>query len=367
MLRTRTRSSSSSWGPGTEALLSERLDVPDDPAALHERSMAEGWGDGLPVLPPTEERVRALLAATPYAPDDLICLLPPRGGPATIEKAAVNAAMAGVEPGAFALVVAALEAMTVPAFNLSALATTTSSVFPALIVNGPSRARLGIDMGSGCMGGAGGRGSATIGRAVALCLRNIGGQRVGDTSKSVFGQPARAAGLCFAEWEEESPWPSLAEQRGLPRDAEVVTVHGSKGTYPLADVHTDDARDLLYLLAKSLATPTGNKFLTPGADVGETVLAVNPVWAGRFGATFPDVADAQAFLHEHAWQPVDLWPAANRRRLEELGRVDDRGRVHLSARPDQYVLVVCGGHGSLHAVALPSWGESSLQSAEVVR
>jgi hypothetical protein len=343
------------------------LDVPDDAAELFARSLADGWGDGLPVLPPTEDRVRALVAATPYAPDDVVCLLPPRMGTATVEKVAVNAALAGVDPDAFALVIAALEAITLPEFNLAALAATTSSVFPMLIVNGPSRARLSIDSGAGCMGGAGGRGSMTIGRAVALCLRNIGGQRVGETSKSVFGQPARASGLCFAEWEEESPWPSLAVQRGFSPADEVVTAHGGKGTQPVADIHVDDARELLALVAKSMAFPLANKFLTPTADTGDIVIAVNPVWAARFGAAFPDVDDVKALLLDEAWQPIDLWPPANRQILERQGRVDSRGRVHLCARPEQFVIVVCGGHGSLHAIGLPSWGESRIQSVAAVR
>ena len=85
-----------------------------------------------------------------------------------------------------------------------------------LIVNGPSRDALGIDYRAGCMGGAAGRGSMTIGRAVSLCLRNIGGQRAGETSRTVFGQPARF-GMCFGEWEERSPWPSLAGAAASPR------------------------------------------------------------------------------------------------------------------------------------------------------
>ena len=366
MLRARTRTSFSSSAPSTDALLSVRLDVPDDPEALYALSLSQGWGDGLPSLPPTEDRVRALVAATPYAPDDLICVLPPRQGDATVEKAAVNAALAGVEPDAFPLVIAALEAMTMPEFNLMALATTTSSVFPMLIVNGPSRQRLGIDFGPGCMGGAAGRGSMTIGRAVALCLRNIGGQRVGETSKSVFGQPARASGFCIGEWEEESPWPSLAEQRGFGAADEVVTVHGGKGTHPVADIHVDDGRELLTLVAKSMAFPLG-KFLTPTADTGEVVIAVNPVWAARFGVVFPDIHDVQSSLLEEAWQPIELWPAGNREILERQGRVDGRGRVHLCARADQFVVIVCGGRGSLRAIGLPSWGESAIQSVAVER
>jgi hypothetical protein len=339
--------------------LDDRVEVPADPAGFYARSLTEGWGDGAPVLPPTDAAVDALLAGSPDPPDHVVGVLPPRNGVATVELVAANAAMAGVEPAAFPLVVAALEAMLAPEWNAFGLTTTTSSVCPMLVVNGPARDALGIDYRAGCMGGAGGRGSMTIGRAVALCLRNNGGQRAGETSRTVFGQPARS-GLCFGEWEERSPWPSLAARGGFPADRDVVTVHGGKGTFPLADIHNDDPRDLLTLLGRSLAYPLANMFLG-NADHGEVVVAVNPMWAERFGAAFPDVASWQAFVHEHAWQPLDLWPAANRAILVEKGRVGPGDRVYLTARPDQIVPVVCGGLGSLHAVALPSFGESSLQ------
>jgi hypothetical protein len=346
-------------------LTGDRVEVPADPAAFYERSLVEQWGDGAPLLPPTDDAIEALLAATPDAPDTVVGVLPPGGGVATVELVAANAAMAGVEPGAFPLVLAALEALLVPEWNAFGLTTTTSSVFPMLVVNGPSRDTLGIDYRAGCMGGAGGRGSMTIGRAVALCLRNIGGQRAGETSRTVFGQPARF-GMCFGEWEERSPWPSLAARRGHPAGEDVVTVHGGKGTFPMADIHNDDPRDLLTLLAKSLAYPLANMFLG-NAENGEVVLAVNPMWAERFAVPFPDVADLQSFLHEHAWQPLDLWPEANREILVAKGRVGGNERVYLTAGPEQIVPVVCGGLGSLHAVALPSFGESQLQSAAARR
>jgi hypothetical protein len=346
-------------------LSGERVEVPADPRGFYERSLADGFGDGVPLLPPTDDAMDALLTASPDPPEHVVGVLPPRGGVATVELVAANAAMAGVVPDAFPLVLAALEALLAPEWNAFGLTTTTSSVFPMLIVNGPSREALGIDYRAGCMGGAGGRGSMTVGRAVSLCLRNIGGQRAGETSRTVFGQPARF-GLCFGEWEERSPWPSLAMQRGFAAGEEVVTVHGGKGTFPLADIHNDDARDLLYLIAKSIAYPLANMFLG-NADNGEVVLAVNPVWAERFGAVFCDVAALQAFLHEHAWQPLDLWPEPNRAILRAKDRVGAGDRVFLTARPEQIVPIVCGGLGSLHAIALPSFGESQMQSVRVRR
>ncbi len=346
-------------------LTGDQVEVPADADAFYERSLTEGWGDGAPLIPPTDDAIEALLAHTPDAPDSVLGVLPPQYGVATVELIAANAAMAGVQPAAFPLVLAALEALTTPEWNAFGLTTTTSSVFPMIIVNGPSRAELGIDFRAGCMGGAGGRGSMTIGRAVSLCLRNIGGQRAGETSRTVFGQPARF-GMCFGEWEERSPWPSLARRRGFDATADVVTVHGGKGTFPLADIHNDDPRDLLFLLAKSIAYPLANMYLG-NADNGEVVLAVNPMWAERFAGAFPDAADLQTYLHANAWQPLDLWPQANRDILVAKGRVGLHGgshqdRVYLTARPDQIVPVVCGGLGSLHAIALPSFGESAMQS-----
>jgi hypothetical protein len=346
-------------------LSAERVEVSIDPRAQYDLARAERWSDGAPMLPATDDAIEALIAATPYPADHALCVLPPSNGVATIELIAVNAAMAGCEPAAFPFVVAALEAISEPEWNAFGLTTTTSSVCPMLLVNGPGRDDLAIDYRAGCMGGAAGRGSMTIGRAVALCIRNIGGQRAGETTKTVFGQPARF-GFCIGEWEERSPWPSLAERRGYTADQDVVTVHGGKGTYPLADIHNDDARDLLYLIAKSIAFPLSNMFLG-NVQNGEVVVAINPMWAERFGAVFPDVDELQHFLRENAWQPIELWPAPNQEILRNRNRVDSEGRVHLVGRPDQIVPIVCGGLGSLHAIALPSFGESQMQSHAVLR
>jgi len=348
----------------TQALTSEQVEVAADGAALYELSLEDRWGDGVPIIAATDDRILAMLAATPYPADQVVGALPPQYGVATIELVAINAVMAGCEPAAFPHVLAALEAILTPEWNAYGLTTTTSSVFPMLIVNGPARDALHIDYRAGCMGGAGGRGSMTIGRSVALCLRNIGGQRAGETSRCVFGQPARL-GMCFGEWEERSPWPSLARRRGFRADQDVVTAHGGKGTFPMADINNDDPRDLLYLIAKSLAFPLSNMYLGGTGENGEVVLAINPIWADRFAAAFPGMESLQEFLWENAWQPVELWPAGNQEILRSKHR--DGGRVSLVRRPDQIVPIVCGGLGSLHAIALPSFGESQMQSAAVVR
>jgi hypothetical protein len=342
------------------------VEVAADPVALYELSLAEGWGDGAPLLPPTEDRLEALLGATPRDRGSVLGDVPPRFGTATVELVAVNAAMAGVEPRAFGHVLAALQAVLAPNWNAFGLTTTTSSVCPMLIVNGPGRDALGIDYRAGCLGGAAGRGSMTIGRAVSLCLRNIGGQRAGETSRTVFGQPARF-GLCFGEWEERSPWPGLASRRGFLPYQDVVTVHGGKGTYPLADVNNDDPRDLTHAIAKSLAFPLNNWYLELTGDSGQLVLLVNPMWARRLAEAFPRVEDFQQALWEAAWQPAELFRPLNRAVLEEKGRIDASGQVRLASRPDQFVPVVCGGLGGLHGVALTSFVQSEMQSVAVER
>lgn len=347
-------------------LTSAKIQVVDDADAVYELSMREGWGDGVPLIPPTDERIERMLAATPLAGSHVIGVLPPKSNEATVELAAINAVMAGCEPRAFPLLIAALQGIVEREFNALALMATTSSVIPMLMVNGPERDALRIDCQSGCLGGAAGRGSMTIGRAMSLCLRNIGGQRVGENSRSVFGQPARF-GLCFGEWDERSPWPTLAERRGFSREQTVVTVHAGTGTHALCDINNDDPQDLAYILAKSLAYPTSNYYAEPNGDPGQVVLLLNPLWADRLARAFPTVDRLQDYLWENAWQPIELWRPANADVLRKKNRVDGQGRVALVSRPEQIVPVVCGGLGNLHATVLTSWCETEMQSFAAVR
>ena len=351
---------------GTTSITADAIEVAEDTEAYYELSLKERWGDGAPLIPPTDERIQALLAATPLPPDTVLGKLPPRHGTATVELVAINAAMAGCVPRAFPLVLAALEGILQPEYNAFAITTTTSSAMPALIVNGPTRDELGIDYRAGCLGGAAGRGSMSIGRAVSLCLRNIGGQRVGENSRSVFGQPARF-GLCFGEWDERSPWTPLAERYGHAAGSEVVTVHTSKGTSTLADTHNDDALDLAYMLGKSVAYPMSNWYLEPTGNTGQVVMLINPIWADRLAKPFPKVEDFQAYAWENAWMPIDTWRPANQQILRDNGRVEANGRVYVCRRPEQIVPVVCGGLGNLHAVLLATWCGTEMQSVAVKR
>jgi len=195
-------------------LSSQRLDLEDDPITFAKLASDAGWGDGLPLIPPTEERVRAFVAASGRFPDELLGILPPRDGRCTVEKLAINAVMAGAPAESMGLLCAAIEACVDPALDLFSLNTTTSSVVPGVFVNGPARHTLELPMEAGCFGGVAGA-APGIGRALRLTMRNVGGQKIGENSKSVFGQPARVTGIVVAEWEERSPWAPLAERRGI--------------------------------------------------------------------------------------------------------------------------------------------------------
>jgi hypothetical protein len=344
-------------------LTSTRLEVDDDLEAFTKLATDSGWGDGLPLVPPTEERVRAHVAAADRWPDDLLAEVPPRGGRCTVEKLAVNAVMAGAPAASMPLLCAAIEAMGDPQFNLFALNTTTSSVTPAVLVNGPARHRLGIPYGPGCFGGQAGP-APPIGRAIRLVMRNVGGQVVGESSKSVFGQPARVTGMVVAEWEEQSPWPPLAERRGLPPGVSAVTVHGATGTIDIADIVADNGADLVAIIGRSLAVPGTNAFI--GSHHGaEIVVCLAPPWAELIARAFPAMGDVQAALFGAASLPVDGWPGPHQRSLRANDRVDGDGVVHLVETPEHLIVVVCGGTGNLHGFALHSFGPSRAVSRTI--
>ena len=335
-------------------LASERLVVDGDPVAFQKLATDAGWGDGLPLIPPTEERVRAHVAASGRFPEAHLGDLPPRNGRCTVEKLAVNAVMAGAPAEAMPLLCTAVEAMSEPDFNLFALNTTTSCVVPGVFVNGPIRHELEIPYDAGCFGGVAGPAPA-IGRALRLLMRNVGGQVVGVSSKSVFGQPGRVTGIVVGEWEERSPWAPLAERRGISGGLDAVTVHGCTGTIDIADIASDDGRDLVELIGKSLAFVGTNAFI--GSHHGaEILVCIAPPWAELIAVTYSSVDDVTEQLHAHAALPIGWWPAPHRAKAEANGRVDERGMVHLVESPEHMLAMVNGGLGNLHALALHSFG-----------
>lgn len=184
----------------------------------------QGFSDGLPLVPPTPERVLRMLDGCTRDPQSLVAIVPPNMGEATVEKVAINAVMAGCKPEYLPVVIAALEAVCTDAFNIHGVMATTMGASPVMVVNGPIRHRLEMNMGVGALG-QGNRANATIGRALRLAIRNIGGAKPGGTERSTLGNPMKFT-MCFAEWEERNPWSPLHVDRGYEPDESVVTVFG---------------------------------------------------------------------------------------------------------------------------------------------
>jgi len=343
-------------------LASTRHDSDLDVVGFTQFAMKQGWGDGLPLVPPTEARVRTVLAANRRYPDEVVAHLPPSRAACTVEKIVINAVMAGAPPESLPLLIAAVEAVADPDFELFGVNATTAPVAPALFVNGPIRDRLNIPYKHGCFGGAASAAPA-IGRALRLIMRNVAGQVVGITSQSTFGSPSRLAGIVVGEWEERSPWTPLAERRGVSGNA--VTAFGGMGTMNVLDTTSQKPSEFLEMIGKSIAYPGTNCF-SPSMPYGEVLVAINPIWAELFAEEMPDVEDLQEALWRQASVDADWLERRHRGQLEAQGRVRPDGRIYMTPEPKDIILMVCGGTGGLHATAIHSFGSSLTQTRAIV-
>ncbi len=230
----------------------------------------QGLTDGLPVVPPTPERVLRMLAATRRDPQSAVAIVPPNMAPVTVEKVAINAVMAGCKPEYLPVVIAAVEAICTDEFNIHGVLATTFFPTPVIIVNGPVRDRIGMNYGMNCLG-QGNRANATIGRAVQLVVRNVGGGRPGDVDRAALGQPGKYT-MCFAEHEARSNWEPLHVERGFRPEDSTVTVFA--GGAPVGFM------DQLSRGAASLATSYGLTMAAAGHpkhySYGEIVAVIPP-------------------------------------------------------------------------------------------
>lgn len=198
-----------------------------------EAMYARGWSDGLPLVPPTPRRVLRMLEGTQRAPDEVVAVVPPDLAECTVEKVAINAVMAGCRPEYLPVVLAAVEAACTDEFNIHGVLATTYFVGPVIIVNGPIAPAIGMNSGVNALG-QGNRANATIGRALQLVIRNIGGGRPGKIDRATLGNPGKYT-FCFAEAEQTSPWQPLAVERGIPAGRSAVTVFAGAGVQPVFD------------------------------------------------------------------------------------------------------------------------------------
>ena len=244
----------------------ELADLEDDVEGCYER----GWSDGLPVIPPTRVRVIRMLKGTDRSPGEIIGNIPPDNAPCTIEKVAINAVLAGCKPEYFPIVLASVQAALQDKFCMHGLLCTTYFSGPVMIVNGPVVQQVGLNNGINALG-QGSRANATIGRALQLLIRNVGGGVPGGIDRAVMGNPGKYT-FCFAEDESDADWSTLAQDRGFERSESVINLFAGEGLQPIVDQKSRDPDSLARNMAASLRAVVNTKLY----GVADAVLVVCP-------------------------------------------------------------------------------------------
>jgi hypothetical protein len=310
------------------------------PVEAIEAAYDRGWTDGLPIMPPTPERVAQFLDVVGLKPDEVIGAVPTREVVITAEKVAINAVMAGCLPEYMPVVVAACRAMCEEPFNLHANSSTLSGAAQLIVVNGPLRKELGINCRDGVFG-PGFRANATIGRAVRLVIRNVARSIPGFLDRATFSQPGRYT-WCFGENEEESPWTPLHVERGLPVDSSAVTLFAEMDIVKATGLHPN----------------------SPESFLDRAVFLVRSVWTYQQTSSYDA---SRSLLAVIGWEHMELcrkagWSKADiRDYLFPKLRAPDSGWEFRSpiVSPDNILVVAAGGRAVMQSwfmVPFPSHG-----------
>ncbi len=334
----------------------ELASLEDEMEAAFER----GWTDGLPVVPPTEKRVLAMLGGSTRAADEVVAVVPPDLVECSVEKVAINAVMAGCRPDFLPVVLAAVEAACTDEFNMHGLLATTMPASPVLVVNGPIRRALGMNSGKNVFG-QGNRANSTIGRALQLVVRNVGGGRPGEVDRATHGQPGKLS-FCFAEDEEGSPWQPLSVDLGAERGQNTVTLFPGEGPRCIVDQLSRDPDSLARSFAVNLRTVHHPKLMM----AFDCMLAVGPEHARVFAQAGWDKARLAARIHE-----LLLIPGSEV--VRGAGGIDEglpdavANATLPKFRPGGIYIVHCGGGAGLFSMAIGGWVGGAIGSRTVWR
>jgi hypothetical protein len=320
-----------------------------------------GWTDGLPIVPPTEAAVREFLSTTDRDPREIVGVLPPRQGEATIERLAANAVMAGCRPEYFPVVIAAIEAMADPLFNLDSLQATTHPVAPLIVINGPIAREIGLNAGGNAFG-QGFRANVTIGRAVRLVLMNVGGGLPGTGDRATQGSPAKIA-HCVAENEADNPWEPLHVEAGFSPDKSTVTAFGCEGPHNIQDHFSNTATGVLLTVAGAMAQAGSNNLLSRGWPL----LSLGPEHAATIAREGFTKQHVKEFLFEHARFPfARLGAEYQRQQVERWGVKDSLDTmVPIVRAPEDISVIVVGGAGK-HSSWQPTFGNGTRPTRRVI-
>lgn len=331
----------------------------DDPI---EMLFERGVTDGLPVVPPVRERVERMLASVPWRPrDELIGLLGPQMGRATVEKVAINAVMAGCRPEYFPVVLAGAESLCDSAFCAHGLSITLMSGAPLAIINGPVRDRIGLNSGHNALG-HGFRANATIGRALRLVTMNIGGARPHGVTKATLGHPGQYSFL-VAENEEVSPWEPLHVERGFNKQDSVITLFGGTGFFQIVDFASDSPEKLASTIGGTMG---GINNYREYPLMSDTVLVLGPEHARTAARGGWSKRDVRNYLYETVvrQQPPQSILGPPRGRTAKWRTGDGATRKFRS--PDTIIIVVAGGTAGRLSAVIPGWVSEELAGSQVV-
>ncbi len=333
------------------------VEADDDVEAINELVLARNWGDGLPVVAPTAERVQAMLAFCDRPVDQPIAMIPPRYGEATPLRLAANAVMAGCRPEYFPLVMLAIEALCEEKFNLYGIQATTHPCSTLIVVNGPIAREIGMNSGHNAFG-PGNRANATIGRAVRLAMWNIGGAIPASGDMATHGAPSKYT-YCIAENEQANPWSPLSVEMGFPADATTVTVYGAEAPHNVNDHESLSGEGLLRMIAGTIAQTGANNIYY----AGEPLVVLGPEHAASIAKDGYAKADVKKYLYEHARVRLGALSDHNiERRLvqwkpyvEGLSFEQRDALLPVIKAEDGVHVIVVGGAGK-HSMYIPTFG-----------
>lgn len=326
--------------------------------AIQELFVANRWSDGLPVIPPTRQRVAAMLAALDADANEVVARVAPANGELSWAKLVANCVMAGCEPRHVPAVLAAVRGVCSPEFNLAGVQGTTGPHAPVVIVNGPARDQLAINSGTGCFG-PGTRANAVIGRALRLVLQNLGGAVPGVMDMATFGYPGKYT-FCFGENEESSPWQPFAVERGFEADDSTVTVVACSAPQGIADNTSTTAERYLRTVRSSLLNAGLSHYYMFGRGQ-ELVIVLGPERARELADAGMSKQDVKEFIFHAVRIPkhqlLDIGMYSTRTWPTWVEAMDGDGRVPLVEDPGKVLIVVAGGAGR-HSAILPTWTSS---------
>jgi len=319
-----------------------------DAFAVNEFYHAKGWTDGLPIVPPTEERVSECLDAAGFAPGDIIGIEQVRQRPIIAEKAAINAVLAGCLPAYMPVVVAVLGAMCDAQYNLHGTSASTGGAAPFIVVNGPVRTLIGMNATHNVLGN-GNRANATIGRAIRLVLINVLGVIPGEMDRSTLGHPGKFT-FCIAEDEEDSPWAPLAQEREIPEGQSAVTVMAAGAPRQIMNEWTADPEQIL----ETFAAEMRHNMLTYSVWAGNYVLVIPKQLRDLLVAAGWQKRDIREYIFRSARLVRSDWAKVGKANIVDRSGGPMQEFTALK-EPSDLLIVAAGGPAGGFGAVIPPW------------